>query len=40
MKKITYVMLFIALCILALGIGVLVNNQLNPKALPQTQGHA
>jgi hypothetical protein len=40
MKKITYVLLFIAICFLALGIGALVNNQLNSKALPQTQGHA
>jgi hypothetical protein len=40
MKKFTYVLLFIAICFLALGIGVLVNNQVNSKAWPQTQGHA
>jgi hypothetical protein len=40
MKYFTYVLLFIAICFLAMGIGTLVNNQLNSKALPQTQGHA
>jgi hypothetical protein len=41
MKKITYVLLLIAICFLALGIGVLINNQVSSsEALPQTQGHA
>jgi len=40
MKKFTFVLLFMAICFLALGIGALINNQVNSKALPQTQGHA
>jgi uncharacterized protein YoxC len=40
MRKIAIALLFIAICFLALGIGVLVNNQLNSRALPQTGGNA